>query len=255
LAAEHSITLNNGSTYHGRFVSGSSNAIVFEEENGTRRRFDVADVRTIDFSGSASASVSKDTGRSARDRRYGAASRQSSAIDTRVIPADSEIQVRVNETIDSREASAGRTFSGEIYQDVTGADGNVVIPRGSSAELVLLEIKEAGTVTSPELILDVQSVRVSGRRYLMSTADLEQSGREGIGKNRRTAEMVGGGAALGGLLGAIAGGGKGAVIGAIAGAAAGGAVQVITKGKEVRVPAETVLTFKLDQPVRLEMVR
>jgi outer membrane lipoprotein SlyB len=67
--------------------------------------------------------------------------------------------------------------------------------------------------------------------------------------------MLGGGAALGGLLGAIAGGGKGAVIGAITGAAAGGAVQVLTKGKEVRVPAETILTFKLDQPVRLELVR
>ena len=68
----------------------------------------------------------------------------------------------------------------------------------------------------------------------------------GIGANRRTATMVGGGAALGTLLGAIAGGGKGAAIGAVAGAVAGGAAQVLTRGKEVNVPAET----ELDVPAR-----
>jgi len=65
--------------------------------------------------------------------------------------------------------------------------------------------------------------------------------------------MVGGGALLGTLLGAIAGGGKGAAIGLLAGAAAGGTAQVLTKGREVRVPAETVLTFRLDQPLNLEL--
>jgi hypothetical protein len=73
-----------------------------------------------------------------------------------------------------------------------------------------------------------------------------------VGANRRTAEMVGGGAVLGTLLGAIAGGGKGAAIGAAAGAAAGAGVQVLTRGKTVRVPAESVLTFRLDQPVTLQ---
>jgi len=67
--------------------------------------------------------------------------------------------------------------------------------------------------------------------------------------------MVGGGAALGTLLGALAGGGKGAAIGAIAGAAAGGGVQVLTKGREIRVPAETVLHFRLDQPLHLHEAR
>jgi len=78
------------------------------------------------------------------------------------------------------------------------------------------------------------------------------SGREGIGKNQRTAEMVGGGAVLGTLLGAVAGGGRGAAIGAIAGAAAGAGAQVLTRGKTVNVPAETVLTFRLDQPLTLQ---
>jgi outer membrane lipoprotein SlyB len=78
-----------------------------------------------------------------------------------------------------------------------------------------------------------------------------KSNAEGLGKNKRTAEMVGGGAVLGTILGAIAGGGKGAAIGAAAGAAAGAGVQVLTRGKEVKVPAETQLTFQLDQPVNL----
>jgi outer membrane lipoprotein SlyB len=129
-----------------------------------------------------------------------------------------------------------------------------LIPRGAEANLVIREMKEGGTLSSNEVVLDLQSVRFNGRTYLISTRDMEQAGREGIGANRRTAEMVGGGAALGGLLGAIAGGGKGAVIGAIAGAAAGGAVQVLTKGKEVKVPAETILTFQVDEPVRLELM-
>jgi outer membrane lipoprotein SlyB len=121
--------------------------------------------------------------------------------------------------------------------------------------MVIREMQEGGTVSSPKLVLDLQNVEVNGQRYLVSTEDLSQSSDAGIGKNRRTAEMVGGGAALGGIIGAIAGGGKGAAIGAAVGAAAGGTAQVLTKGDRVRVPAETVLKFQLDQPMRLEAVR
>jgi outer membrane lipoprotein SlyB len=113
-------------------------------------------------------------------------------------------------------------------------------------------VDDAGTLNEAELALSIHSVNINGRRYLVNTAAVEQSSREGIGKNRRTAEMVGGGAAIGTVIGAIAGGGKGALIGAIIGAVGGGAAQVLTKGKKVSVPAESVLTFRLDQAVRLE---
>ena len=76
-----------------------------------------------------------------------------------------------------------------------------------------------------------------------------------VGANRRTAEMVGGGAVLGTIIGAIAGGGKGAAIGAAVGAAAGAGTEILTKGKEVRVPSETVLNFRLDQDLILRPVR
>jgi outer membrane lipoprotein SlyB len=64
--------------------------------------------------------------------------------------------------------------------------------------------------------------------------------------------MVGGGAVLGTLIGAVAGGGKGAAIGAVTGSAAGAGAQVLTRGKSVKVPAESKLSFKLDQPLSLQ---
>jgi outer membrane lipoprotein SlyB len=105
---------------------------------------------------------------------------------------------------------------------------------------------------SPTLALDLRSVTVNGRTYLVDTGAVEQSSNTGLGANRRTATMVGGGAALGTLVGAIAGGGRGAAIGAAVGAAGGATTQVLTKGSEVKVPAETMLTFRLDQPLRLQ---
>jgi hypothetical protein len=75
--------------------------------------------------------------------------------------------------------------------------------------------------------------------------------KEGVGKNKRTAKYVGGGAVIGSMIGAIAGGGKGAAIGAIAGGAAGAGAQTITRGRDIHVPAESLLTFRLDRPLML----
>ena len=76
-------------------------------------------------------------------------------------------------------------------------------------------------------------------------------GKEGIGLNKRTAEFAGGGAAIGALIGAIAGHGKGAAIGAATGAGGGALTEILTKGGSIKIPAETVMTFKLDQPLRV----
>ena len=75
--------------------------------------------------------------------------------------------------------------------------------------------------------------------------------RDGLGANQRTGVFVGGGALLGTVLGAIAGGGRGAAIGALAGGAAGAGTQVLTRGPKLDIPSETVLSFRLDQPVYL----
>lgn len=101
------------------------------------------------------------------------------------------------------------------------------------------------------MAIDIDSISVEGRRYMVSAEIYRDSRRAGIGANQRTGEYVGGGAILGSIVGAIAGGGKGAAIGAVAGAAAGGGAEVATRGAVVRIPAESILTFRLDKPLEI----
>jgi hypothetical protein len=102
-----------------------------------------------------------------------------------------------------------------------------------------------------DLVLDLQSVAINGKHYTVETSDLSKQGKPGVGANKRTATYTGGGAALGAIIGAIAGGGKGAAIGAGAGAGAGALTQVFTKGRAIKVPVESVLTFNLDKSLKV----
>jgi hypothetical protein len=175
--------------------------------------------------------------------------RRAVAPDDLFLPAGTPISVRTNESINTQERDEARTYSAQVAQDVVDANGQVAIPRGSDAQLIVRRLGH-------DLVLDLQSVSVSGRRFLVDSNDVEQSQkREGVGANKRTAEFGGGGAVLGTLLGAIAGGGKGAAIGAIAGGAAGLGTEVLTRGNAVRVPAETVLSFRLDSAMSLRPAR
>ncbi len=171
------------------------------------------------------------------------------------IPAGTDLQIRTNEAINATPDSSGRSYSAEIAQDVIGSNGSVLIPRGSPAQLTVGKISGGGTLGtgSNQVALELQSVNVNGRTYQLATNSVQQqsSNDRGLGANKRTAEMTGGGAVLGTVIGAIAGGGKGAAIGAAVGGAGGAATQVLTRGNQVNVPAETLLTFKLDQPVTL----
>jgi hypothetical protein len=165
------------------------------------------------------------------------------------LPAGTELPVRANETIDSAKSSGGNVYAAEIARDVVNSAGTVVIPKGSKAELVVVSASQGGRIRgASDLLLTLASVTVGGRKY---TLDVEERGKDGVGANKRTAAYTGGGAALGAIIGAIAGGGKGAAIGAGAGAGAGALTQVITRGT-IRVPAETVLSFKLESPLRIQ---
>src|SRR5262245_13279555 len=161
------------------------------------------------------------------------------------IDAGTTIMVRTNESINAKEDD-GRVYSGVVDQDVRNRRGDIAIPRGSDVELVVRE------TSGDQVSLDLDSVTVNGERYGIETENtiVESERKDGIGTNKRTAEHVGGGAVLGAIIGAIAGGGKGAAIGAGAGAATGAGVQVLTRGRSVRVPAETLLTFRLQEPLR-----
>jgi len=168
------------------------------------------------------------------------------------LPAGTELPVRTNETIDSVKTAEGQVFAAEVSYDVLNSVGTVVIPKGSQAQLVIVSASQGGTIRgASDLVLKLTSVTVGGRRYQLEAADVAQRGKEGVGANKRTATYTGGGAALGAIIGAIAGGGKGAAIGAGAGAGAGALTQILTKGPAIRVPAESVLTFRLESPLRV----
>lgn len=259
LIAADLVTLRDGSRRYGTFIGSAGGEITFDEENGARQRYSFAQVKSIEFD-AGSSSLSRATSSSSTTTSQTTTSRSGVYADppasrvttTRTIPAGTELQVRTNEAIQSESAAEGRIYTANVERDVLDNSGQIVVPRGASAQLVVKEMKPGGATSSPELALDLQSITMNGSTYYVSTEDLQRSGREGIGANKRTATMVGGAAVLGTLLGAIAGGGKGAAIGAIAGAAAGAGAQVLTRGKTVSVPAETVLTFRLDQPINLQ---
>jgi hypothetical protein len=110
--------------------------------------------------------------------------------------------------------------------------------------------------TDDTVILDLESITVDGRRFVVSTTPEEvategDSRKEGVGINRRTGKYVGGGALIGTIIGAIAGGGEGAAIGAATGAGAGAVGQTVTRGGRFRVPSETVVSFRLDRALRI----
>src|SRR3954469_24594068 len=168
------------------------------------------------------------------------------------LPAGTEVHVRVDQDINAKNGNLapGAMFPGTVSRDITDANGNVVIPRGARSQLAVVQ---TGNNTS-DLTLDLRSVEVNGRSYRMDTQGTSAIGSSkngGLGANKRTGEYVGGGALAGTLIGAIAGGGKGAAIGALLGGAAGAGTQVLTKGKELNVPAETELAFRMNNSVQM----
>lgn len=172
------------------------------------------------------------------------------------IPAGRTIAVRTDQSIDAETAAVGQSYSATVARDVVDSNGQVAIPRRSRATLVVREARAQGKVEGrSELALDVAAVEVEGRRYRLETSDFVEKGRKGVGANQRTAKFAGGGALFGTIIGAVAGGGKGAAIGALAGGAAGAGTQAATRGHNVRIPAESVLNFRLEAPVNIREMR
>jgi len=156
------------------------------------------------------------------------------------VPSGTDIKVRTDEQITADANNVGKTFTGSVTEDVTN-NGTVVIPKGSHATLTTLK-------DGSKVAVDLTGVRVNGTRYAIEAGSYK-SGK--VGANKTTAKYAGGGALAGALIGALAGGGKGAAIGAVAGGAAGTGTQVLTTGKSLNIPAETVLTFKTAQDLQL----
>jgi hypothetical protein len=132
-------------------------------------------------------------------------------------------------------------------------NGVLVALRGTDVYGKLDYVREAGKLTgSAELQLELTSMIIDGKDYSLISGDYTLRGK---GRGGDTAKKVGVGAVAGAIIGGIAGGGTGAAIGAGVGSAAGAGVQLATRGKEVRVPSETLLEFRLDQSVTVTAVR
>src|SRR5438270_976241 len=167
-----------------------------------------------------------------------------------MVPAGTEVHVRVDQDINAKTGNVqpGAMFPGTVSRDVNDANGNVIIPRGAPAQLAVVSPSN----NNNDLTLDLRSVDINGRHFRLDTQGTSAAGSSkngGLGANKRTGEYVGGGALAGTLIGALAGGGKGAAIGAILGAGAGAGTQVLTRGKELNVTAETELNFRLQNSV------
>ena len=225
------VTLRNGKVYSGKFTG--ADPLAFKDNLGIMYQFPRKDVETLVLS-SASAALAQAPPQGAK-----------------VIPSGTEISIRTNENIDSDSASPGQKFSAEVVEAVADESGGVAIPAHSPAKLLILS-ESGGGAGSPNLYLDLDSVTLNGKMHRVYTSELKESNEKGFGKNKRTAEFLGGGAAIGGLFGAILGGGKGAGIGAASGAGGGFLAQLFTRGKQVKVPAETVLHFRLERPPVLQ---
>lgn len=230
-SANDIITLRTGKVYSGNYTG--ADPIAFTDSQGVGYQFPVKDVASLVFT------------------RRGPAPAASVGGNGKVIPVGSEITVTTDERIDSKDSSTGQLYSATISQDVQEGSGNVAIPAGSPAELVVRDITTGGAVHSPEFVLDLFSVTVNGKEYRVISSDVDVSSKRGIGANRRTAEFGGGGAAIGALLGGIFGGGKGAAIGVAGGAGSGLLTEVFTRGKRVKIPSESSLTFRLDRTLVL----
>lgn len=163
-----------------------------------------------------------------------------------VVPVDTPIHVTLDQSLASNQSRPGEHFEATISQPVV-IDGTTVVPQGAHAEGLVVDARPSGRLKGvARLQITLVSLQAEGSSYDIRT---KSSTRVGKNHNKRNLGWIGGGAGGGALIGALAGGGKGALIGGPVGAAAGTTVAFVTGRKNIRLPAETPLTFRLADPV------
>lgn len=166
-----------------------------------------------------------------------------------VVPEGTAIAVTVDQAVSSKTNEAGDHFAASVAEPVM-VDGKQVIAKGARVSGTVTDSKSAGRFKgNAALALTLSSVTVGGKEYDLKTSTYSEASSS---RGKRTAVTTGVGAAAGAVIGALAGGGKGAAIGAGAGAGAGATGAALTGERDVEVPAETKIDFKLSQPVTIE---
>jgi hypothetical protein len=168
------------------------------------------------------------------------------------IPAGDRLSIRTADAIDSGKASVGQTFRASLDAPLT-SEGRVIVPAGAAATLQIQSVQAAGRIKgNSELSVRVTNIEYRGKTYDVNSSTYADAGKA---RGKQTAVKTGVGAAAGAIIGAIAGGGKGAAIGSAAGGGAGFGWNALTHGQQVKIPSETILTFKLAAPLVLPAPR
>jgi hypothetical protein len=158
------------------------------------------------------------------------------------IPEGVDLDVTLDDSLASNRNHVGDSFAASLSQPVV-EDGKIIIPAGAHVTGRVVDAKDSGRLHVPaRLSVALTSVEVSGKSYDIDTSTIGETGKN---HNKRNIGFIGGGAAGGALIGGLAGGGKGALIGSLIGAGAGTAGAAATGKKDISMPAETHLRFRL----------
>jgi len=173
-----------------------------------------------------------------------------SRADSVTLPAGTQIQVKLDQSIATNRTTSGDPFEASVAAPVL-IDGKTVIPMNAPVKGRIVSVRESGRLAGvARMRMALESVEVNGTEYQLHTGDFS---RRGANHKKRNWAMIGGGAGGGALVGALAAGGKGALIGGPIGAGAGIAAATLTGKKDFVLPAETMLTFELLNPVNVEI--
>jgi hypothetical protein len=249
-AMADSLELKDGRVLTGRFLGGTQ-ALMRFSVNGEVQTFNVTEIValtfTSDYGNPPPPPPPQQAAPPPQPQAAVAPAPAPAAVGSQiVIPAGQSLLVRMIDGVDSKTNNVGDIFHASLETDLN-VNGTLVARKGTDVYGRLANAKGAGRLAgSSELQLELTRMVINGQDYPVVSSDYTMKGK---GRGANTAEKVGGGAALGAIIGAIAGGGKGAAIGAGAGSAAGAGVNVVTRGQQVKIPSETLLEFRLQQPV------
>jgi hypothetical protein len=248
VAAADTLELKSGKVVQGRYLGGTASILRFEV-NGEVQTFSTNDILALTFTGRSGGATPMAAPAPAPAAAAPAPAPAAASVDSNgqvTIPAGQSLLIRMIDGVDSSKNHVGDIFHASLETDLTL--GNTVVARkGTDVYGRLAESQKSGNFSGKsELQLELTRLVIDGKDYPVVSSDYTLQGK---GQGSQTAKKVGVGAVAGTIIGAIAGGGKGAAIGAAAGGATGAGVQVLTKGAQVKVPSETVLEFRLQQPV------
>ena len=247
-ASADTLELKDGRVLQGRYLGGTQTILRFEIK-GEVQTFRTQEIVALTFtSGSGEQAPPTEPRTQNPPPANSMASAQQAAPNNGgalTLPAGQTLLVRMIDGVDSSKNHVGDVFHASLETDLN-VNGTLVARKGADVYGRLANAQEAGHISgSSELELELTRMIIDGKDYPLVSSDYVLKGK---GRGGDTAKKVGGGAVAGAIIGAIAGGGKGAAIGAGVGSAAGAGVQVFTRGQQVKVPSETLLEFRLQQP-------